>query len=175
MQAEKSDLFRKEPIKKERTESGVALTNAEVQDSSGKLMFEDKILCSQFLNDYIGRLGDIEVRPEYMEDVSNRYVPLIAEERNSDIVMKIEIPDNRPFYFLSLIEHKTKVDYNVAMQIFRYIYLIWEDYEKEMEKLHKGVSKTKDFRYPFVLPIVYYEGKERWTAPLDFKTRVANF
>ena len=136
-------------------------------------MFDDSILCAQFLNDYVKGLEHIEIRPEDIEDVSERYVPLVGEERNSDIVKRINIPSKSPFYFITLIEHKTKVDYNVAMQIFRYTYLIWEDYEKEMEKQHKGISKTKDFRYPPVLPIVYYEGKETWTAPLNFRDRIS--
>ena len=58
------------------------------------------------------------------------------------------------------------------MQIFRYMVYIWEDYEKEMEKLHKGISRRKGFRYPPILPIVYYEGRDEWTAPMDFKSRV---
>ncbi len=36
-------------------------------------------------------------------------------------------------FFASLSEHKTKVDYNVSMQMLRYMVYIWEDYEKEME------------------------------------------
>lgn len=32
---------------------------------------------------------------------------------------------------VSLIEHKTHVDYNVCMQIFRYMVYIWDSYEKE--------------------------------------------
>lgn len=147
--------------------------NEKARDSAGKVIFDDSILCAQFLNDYVKVLGDITVYPENIEDVSERYVPLSAEERNSDIVKKIKIPNKVPFYFISLIEHKTKVDYNVGIQIFRYIYQIWEDYEKEMEKEHKGISKTKDFKYPPVIPIVYYEGKQRWTAPLQLKEKIA--
>ena len=41
---------------------------------------------------------------------------------------------NRTFYWISLIEHKSNVDYNVVMQVFRYMVFIWEDYEKEMEE-----------------------------------------
>lgn len=41
---------------------------------------------------------------------------------------------------------------------------IWEDYEREQEKKHKGISKTKNFRYPPVLPILFYDGIENWTA-----------
>ena len=118
-------------------------------------------------------LKNVEIYPENIEDVSERFVPLIAEERNSDTVKKIKIPNKTPFYFISLIEHKTQVDYNVAIQIFRYIYQIWEDYEKEMEAKQKGISKTKIFQYPPVIPIVYYEGNERWTAPMELKEKIS--
>ena len=53
------------------------------------------------------------------------------------------------------------------MQILRYIVHIWEDYEKEMNKKFPEISRRKGFKYPPVLPIVYYEGKQRWTSPLD--------
>lgn len=53
------------------------------------------------------------------------------------------------------------------MQILRYIVHIWEDYEKEMNKKFPEISRRKGFKYPPVLPIIYYEGKQRWTAPLD--------
>ena len=56
------------------------------------------------------------------------------------------------------------------MQILRYIVHIWEDYEKEMNKKFPEISRRKGFKYPPVLPIVYYEGKQRWTAPLDIST-----
>ncbi len=52
--------------------------------------------------------------------------------------------------------------------------LIWDAYEKEAEKLHKGISKQADFKYPPVLPIVYYEGKEEWTVPQNFADRITN-
>lgn len=75
-------------------------------------------------------------------------------------------------YFISLIEHKAKVDYNVSMQLLRYMVYIWEDYEKSMERQHKGISKTKDFKYPPILPIVYYEGTGEWTAVRNIKDRI---
>lgn len=34
------------------------------------------------------------------------------------------------------------------------------------------ISKTKGFRYPPVLPIIYYEGAEEWTAAQELKERV---
>ena len=58
------------------------------------------------------------------------------------------------------------------MQIFRYMFLIWDDYEKEQNKKAKGASKRKNFRYPPILPILYYEGKRVWTAAKEFHERV---
>ncbi len=126
-----------------------------LRDSSSKIIFADNILSSQFLRDY----ADVEIlrhiRPEDIEDVSERYVPLYSAERNSDTVKRVDIsgylstePDNpleMPLYIISLVEHKTKVEYNVIMQMLRYMVHIWEDYEKEMNKLYPGISKRKAF------------------------------
>lgn len=112
------------------------------------------------------------VRAEDIEDVSERYVHLFTEERNADTVKRIRISEKDTLYFISLIEHKTQVDYNVSMQLLRYMVYIWEDYEKEMERLHKGISRTKDFKYPPILPIVYYEGAGKWTAACNLKDRI---
>ncbi len=64
------------------------------------------------------------------------------------------------------------MDYNVIMQILRYIVYIWEDYEKEQEREHRGISKTKSFKYPPVLPIVYYDGTSDWNGGSQLEDRV---
>ena len=98
---------------------------------------------------------------------------MFTEERNSDSVSRIKTKINEtPFLIIPLIEHKSNVDYNVVMQVFRYMVFIWEDYEKEMERQHKGISKTKDFKYPPILPIVFYDGADNWTAPDRLHDRV---
>ena len=149
------------------------ILNSKLPDSSSKLIFDEPILCAQFLRGYINGIPCLkDVRPEDIEDVSEQYVPLFAEERNSDRVKKIHIKNGTPFFLVSLIEHKTKVEYNVTMQIFRYMVYIWESYEREEEKREKGISRRKDFRYPPILPIVYYEGRQEWTVPLDFRSRI---
>lgn len=58
------------------------------------------------------------------------------------------------------------------MQIFLCMVYIWNAYEKEAESCQNGISKHAGFKYPPILPIVYYEGKGVWTVPLDFRNRV---
>ena len=141
------------------------ISNSQMRDSSSKLIFSDPILCAQFLRGYVDIPLLKDVQPEDIEDVTGRYLHMFAEERNSDSVSRVKTKINEtPFFIVSLIEHKSNVDYNVVMQVFRYMVFIWEDYEKEMEKQHKGISKTKDFKYPPILPIVFYDGVDNWTA-----------
>jgi len=151
-------------------------TNSKMKDSSAKLIFGDPILCAQFLDGYVDVPMLKNVRPEDIEDVSNRYVHMFTEERNSDVVKRIQVKDEKgqemPFYLISLIEHKNQIDYNVTMQILRYMVYIWEEYEKEMEKKQAGISKTKGFRYPPVLPIIFYDGIRNWTAATQLSERI---
>lgn len=149
-----------------------SLQNSNVRDSSSKVIFDEPILCAQFVRDFVDLPYMKDVKPENIEDVSEQFVPLFAEERNADRVKKICVPGENPFFLVSLIEHKTDIEYNVCMQVFRYMIYIWEAYEKEEEVKHEGVSKLKEFKYPPILPIVYYEGSKKWTAPLSFKCRV---
>lgn len=149
------------------------LLNSKTKDSSGKIIFGDPVLCSQFLNGYVDIPILKNVHPEDIEDVTNRFVHMFTEERNSDVVKKIRLKDEKtPFYIISLIEHKSDVDYNVTMQVLRYMVFIWEEYEKEMEKKQKGISKKKEFQYPPILPIIFYDGVKNWTAATRLKDKI---
>ena len=148
------------------------INNSRYHDSSSKLIFGNAELCSQFLRNYMDIPLLKNIRAEDIEDVTERYIPMFTEERNSDTVKRIRISEKDTLFFVTLIEHKTKVDYNVSMQLLRYMVYIWEDYEREMEKKKKGISKTKNFRYPPILPIVYYEGSGKWTAPCNIRDRI---
>lgn len=149
------------------------ILNSMRADSSGKVIFESNELCCQFLNDYVDLPYFKDIQPENIEDVSSEFVPLFAQERHADRVKEIRIPNEKiSFFIVSLIEHKTKVEYNIHMQIFRYMVYIWERYERQEEKKAPGCSNRKEFRYPPVIPIVYYEGKRKWTAARQFVSRI---
>ena len=105
--------------------------NLKAKDNGAKLIFDDPILCAQFLRGYV------------------------------DIL-----------YLIAIVEHQSKVHYDMSFRLLRYIVMILTDYEKEQEMLCPGITKTKDFKYPPILPIVYYEGTEKWTAVRNFKDRV---
>lgn len=156
----------------------------ENRDVNGKTIFHDPLLCSQFLRDYVDIPMLKNVRPEDIEDVSERYRTFMGVEFEADTVKKIKCPgvaetednkaadDDTSLYIVSLIEHKSRVDYDVALQLLKYILGIWIDYRNEQNRKKEGVSSRKTFRYPPVIPIVYYEGAAKWTAELKMSDRV---
>lgn len=73
---------------------------------------------------------------------------------------------------IAIVEHQSKVYYDMAFKILRYIVMVLTDYENEQEKLYPGITKTKSFKYPPILPVVYYEGSGEWTAMKNFRERV---
>ncbi len=58
------------------------------------------------------------------------------------------------------------------MQLLRYMVCIWHEYARERERETKGISRRKGFQYPPILPIVYYEGSDSWTASQHLSDRI---
>ena len=151
------------------TSNGVQ--NSHTKDNAAKIVFGDPVLCAQFLKGYTDIPLFKEIKPEDIENVSSHFLPLFQESRDSDTVNKIRIGDFE-IYLIALIEHQSENDFDMSFRILRYIVFIWTDYAAQQEKLHKGITKSKAFLYPPILPIVYYEGTNTWSAPLNFKNRV---
>ncbi|MCD8218513.1 MAG: Rpn family recombination-promoting nuclease/putative transposase [Clostridiales bacterium] len=162
-------------MKENRMAQGHAAGNT--RDVNSKKVFRDPILCSQFLRDNVNIPVLKNIHPEDIEDVTERYQTYLGVEFQSDTVKKIRIRDDgkereETLYLISLIEHKSDVDYNVAMQILKYMICIWDVYGKEQERNKPGVTKRKYFKYPPILPVVYYEGAGSWTADMHFRDRI---
>lgn len=153
------------------------------KDVNAKVIFDDPLLCSQFLRDNIDIPILKSVQPEDIEDVTAHYQTFIGSDYRADTVKKVKLRiskdiqtleniENESLYLISLIDHKSGVDYDVSMQLLKYMVCIWTQYEKEMETIQKGISNLKDFRYPPILPIVYYEGIGKWTVGMHLHERV---
>ncbi|WP_276950653.1 Rpn family recombination-promoting nuclease/putative transposase [Acetatifactor muris] len=164
---------------------GYGKSSVHNRDISSKDVFSNPVLCAQFLRDNFDIPFLQNVQPEDIEDISSRYHPYLGTEFESDSVQKIRILDigkekdsvveaeNEPPFLISLIDHKSLVDYDVAMQLLRYMMCIWTAYKKELEAKHEGITRRKEFRYPVIIPIVYFEGEAKWTAARNFRERIS--
>lgn len=147
------------------------------KDVNSREIFKNDKLTSQFLRNYTNIPLFANVNPEDIEDVSRKYRAFLGVEYESDTIKKVHIrrqdsTEESEVYVISLIEHKSDIDYDVAMQLLKYMTVIWQEYKKKREKGNKNVSKRKNFRYPLIVPIVYYEGAKKWTADFHLKNRI---
>ncbi len=149
--------------------------NTTTNDIKSKNIFHNPVLCCQFLKDYVNHPLLKNIQPEDIEDYTERFVPYFGVEFEADTVKKIHLRGEEEVsevFLISLIEHKSKVDYNVSVQLLKYMVCIWAEYEKQFGTEYKDRVKIKEFRYPPILPVVYYEGKGKWTAPMQLKERI---
>jgi len=150
------------------TEVFMAIHNA--ADNGFKLIFGNHHLFLDFLKDFIHIDILKDVKPEDIEDVSERFLPLFQDNRDSDTIKRINLKDH-PFFVIAILEHESKVNYRSCFKMLQYICLVLDDWEKEADRDKPGSSRLKDFKYPPVLPIVFYDGKDTWTAERNFFDR----
>ena len=160
---------------KGKRENTDRIRNTRPKDSGAKLIFDNHILCAQFLRGYtdVDLLKDVQA--EDIEDITERFLWMWQEGRDSDSVKKIRlkgIPGVETLFLIVLIEHQSKVDHDMPFRMLRYIVQVLTDYAQEQEEKKKGITKTKGFRYPPILPVVFYDGPGKWTAETSFRKKV---
>jgi len=150
----------------------MAIHNA--ADNSFKRIFGNHVLFLDFLRDFIRLDIFNQVKPEDIEDISERFLPLFQDNRDSDTVKRINLKNTpTPLFVIAILEHESKVNHRSSFKMLQYICLVLDAWEKEIEKENPGISLKKDFKYPPVLPIIFYDGKDTWTAARNFIERTS--
>ena len=140
-------------------------------DNSFKRIFDDHRLFVDFIKDFI-HIDTLEnVKPEDIQDITERFLPLFQESRDADTVKRINLKDNTPFFVIAVLEHQSKVNFRSCFKMLLYICMVLETWEREAEKERPGCSLLKNFKYPPVLPMIFYDGKDAWTAERNFLNR----
>ena len=144
----------------------------ELKDSGLKIIFDEHYLLAEFLRDYVNNELFQNITPEDIEDQTARFVRLDLEEQEADTVKKITIPEWGEVYAIALTEHESQVNHRMSMKLLQYMAHIWTIYEKECERANTGSTREVGFRYPPIIPIVYYNGHGNWTAEMDLRKKV---
>ena len=142
------------------------------KDNSFKLILGDPDLFVEFLRDFIKIDIFDDVTPEDIEDVTERFLPLFQEGKDSDTVKRINLKDSAPLFVIAIVEHESQVNYRTSFKMLQYMTLVLTEYEKEVNKKKKNASHAKGFKFPPVLPIVFYDGIKKWTAATNFIDKV---
>jgi len=140
------------------------------KDNSVKTILAEPELFAEFLRNFIPIDILKDVAPTNIEDISERLISLVSEQKDGDTIKRINLNDGKSLFVIAIVEHESKVNFRAPFKMLLYIALILNDYEKEVNKDTK-ITHAKDFKYPPILPIIFYDGESEWTAETNFLNR----
>ena len=120
-------------------------------DKLFKIVLEEKKQVVELLNGILNL--DIKLKESDIEKYKNEYINNMFQSRRADIVYKMKKKD---IFFL--IEHQSKIDYNMPVRIL--------EYEVEIiREAIRGRNMTREnHKLPSVIPIVIYTGDKKWNV-----------
>ena len=127
--------------------------------NSYKLVFTHREAIQGFLTGFGPPHIVSEIDPDTLECVNASFVSDDLRDREDDVIWRVRWK-GRWLYLYILIEFQSTVARFMALRLLVYIGLLWQDL------LRTGVVKESE-KLPPVLPIVLYNGTEKWTAPLE--------
>jgi len=140
------------------------------RDNSAKSILSEPELFAEFLRDFIHLDILKDVDPTDIEDMTERLISLVSEQKDGDTIKRINLNDGKSLFVIAIVEHESKVNFRAPFKMLLYIALILNEYEKEINKDTK-VTYSKDYKYPPILPIIFYDGESDWTAEANFLNR----
>ena len=139
-----------------------------IHDKSYKSFFENKEIFLELLQSFIKEKWTAELKKENLVQDSTKYIIRDYEEMEADIVYTATI-DNQEVIFIMLLEFQSSVDHTMPIRLFWYMSEIWRKYIKQYSQ--KEIKKS-DFKLPAIVPMVLYNGANKWTVPLEFKDKL---
>lgn len=88
------------------------------------------------------------------------------EGREADLLYRVGMPDGEEVYVFILQELQSSVDYTM---IFRILVYVVNTLVKHFLDTDKNTRERAGFRLPAMVPIVFYNGQERWTAVTNLR------
>ena len=130
-------------------------------DSSYKFLFSNPELVRDLIMGFIPDEWLQSLDYSTLEKVPGSYISEDFQQREDDIVWKVKVGGDWVYLYL-LMEFQSSVDKYMALRMMVYIGLLYQDLIKRGEVLDDG-------RLPPILPIVLYNGSQKWTAATNIR------
>ena len=101
-----------------------------------------------------------------LEKLPAEYVSDDLRQRHGDVVWRVRFHKETWLYLLVMLEFQSTVDPYMAVRTLVYTGLLYQD-------LIRRDALGPDGRLPPVLPVVLYNGRPRWTAPVEVGDLIA--
>lgn len=125
-----------------------------VHDISLRNILMNKREMAIFLNNILSLKGTKnQINENNLELCNQNFITKSFFNKQADIIYKRK---DMNVYFL--VEHQSKVDYEMPKRILEYMIEILR------ENINSFQTKNKRYKFPLIIPIVLYTGSKKWTA-----------
>jgi predicted transposase/invertase (TIGR01784 family) len=132
---------------------------ANVHDLGYSLLFSNKVIFRQLLETFVKEPWVSEIDFENIEKLNKTFISKKHRKHESDLIYKVKLKDQIA-YIVILMEFQSTVQPFMAVRVLHYMMSFYLDLINQKGKLKK---------LPPVFPIVLYNGKKKWTAPVEIK------
>ena len=137
-----------------------------MHDPAYKLLFSRPRMVSDLLDGFAARGWSDALDFDTLAPVPAAFVGEDLRQRHGDLVWRIRFRDERWLYLLLLLEFQSGVDRTMAVRMLAYTALLYQRVIADGGLQEHGAL-------PPVLPVVLYNGRRRWTAPLEMTALIA--
>ncbi|WP_147564376.1 Rpn family recombination-promoting nuclease/putative transposase [Clostridium tyrobutyricum] len=134
-------------------------------DVGYKYIFSHKETFLELLRSFVKKDWVNLIKSEDLMLIDKSYILEDFSEEESDIVYKVNICGQDVIFYI-LLEFQSRVDYRMPMRLLFYIVELWRE---RLKNTAKKDIRNKNFKLPSVVPMVLYNGKNKWTASRNFK------
>ena len=142
-------------------------------DKRLKELFGNKEAFISFLKDCVKADWIDDLDEDSLKPSNHSFILQDFRKKEADVVYEATLRSKAPYnngkervIFYVLLENQRKVDFRMPYRLLLYIVEILRYYYN-----HSDVEarKRKDFKFPAVFPIVFFNGGQEWTVPLNLK------
>ena len=122
-------------------------------DKAMRAILSNKKEAANIINISLGLDGTRRVKPNEIVEYKTDFVTKDYFNREIDIIYK-DLTQKNLFY---IIEHQTKIDYQMQIRLIEY-------YTEVMRNTYTNKEKGKKYKIPTIIPIILYGGNKKWNA-----------
>ena len=131
-----------------------------MHDAAYKLIFARPRMVRDLLDGFAARGWSDALDFDTLAPVPASFVNRDLRQRHGDLVWRVRFRGDRWLYLVLLLEFQATVDPAMAVRMLSYTGLLYQRLASDGVLREHGIL-------PPVLPVVLYNGRRRWTAPVE--------
>ena len=137
-----------------------------MHDPAYKLLFSRPRMVRDLLDGFAARSWSDALDFDTLAPLPAAFVSEDLQRRHGDLVWRICFRDERRLYLVLLLEFQAGVDRTMAARMLAYTALLYQ-------RVIADGGLQENGALPPVLPVVLYNGRRRWTAPVEMTALIA--